>query len=361
MLAPNDVSGAREAGKAIGVPHRRLVPAALIAAALVAAFILASCAGAVTFTPGELFSIVLYAAGVVEVCDCDPVHAKIWLLLRLPRLLLATLVGAALAIGGAVMQGLFRNPLADPSLIGVSSGGAVAAVAVIVLGAPAAGFAGVSFLPIAAFSGSFLTMLAAYRLARRAGRADMTSLLLAGIAFNALATAAIGFFTLISSQQALRSFTFWLLGGFGDAGWMHVASAATFIVPALAVMLASARVLNALALGERDAIWLGLAVERWKFVLLAAVALGVGAAVAVAGIIGFVGLVAPHLLRFIAGPDHRLVLPCSALLGALIVLLADLAARVVILPSELPVGIVTALLGVPLFLFLLSRRHGAGV
>lgn len=345
--------------KAISSTHRRFAPAAFIVAALVAAFVLAACFGAVTFTPRELLAIVLHAVGAAEVCDCDPVHANIWLSLRLPRLLLAVLVGAALAAGGAVMQGLFRNPLADPSLIGVSSGGAVAAVAVIVLGAPVAGFIGTSFLPIAAFAGSFLTMLAAYRLARRAGRADMTSLLLAGIAFNALATAAIGFFTLISSQQALRSFTFWLLGGFGSADWTHVASAAAFIVPALAVMLTSARVLNALALGERDATWLGLAVERWKFVLLVAVALSVGAAVAVAGIIGFVGLVAPHLLRFVAGPDHRFLLPCSVLLGALIVLLADLAARVVILPSELPVGILTALLGVPLFLFLLSRRHGA--
>ncbi len=309
------------------------------------------------FSPGELFAIIAFVLGVTDGCDCDPVHATIWLSLRLPRLLLAMLAGAALAAGGVVMQGLFRNPLADPSLIGVSSGGAVAAVAVIVLGAPAAGFAGLSLLPVAAFAGSFATMLAAYRLARRAGRADMTSLLLAGIAFNALATAALGLLTLISSQQALRSFTFWLLGGFGNADWAQVASAAAFITPALAVMLASARALNVLALGERDAIWLGLAVERWKFLLLATVALGVGATVALAGIIGFVGLVAPHLLRFIVGPDHRLLLPCSVLLGALIVLLADLIARSVILPSELPVGILTALLGVPLFLLLVSKRR----
>ncbi len=329
----------------------------LIVVALAAAFVLASCFGAVLLNPGELFSIALYAMGATEVCDCDPVHATIWLSLRLPRLLLSMFAGAMLATGGAVMQGLFRNPLADPSLIGVSSGGAVAAVAVIVLGVPAGGLLGLSLLPVAAFGGSLLTMLAAYHLARRAGQADMVSLLLAGIAFNALATAAIGFFTLISSQQALRSFTFWLLGGFGDVDWAHVASSVVFILPSLVVMLLSARVLNALALGERDALWLGLAVERWKFLLLVVIALGVGAAVAVAGIIGFVGLVVPHLLRFIVGPDHRLLLPCSALLGALTVLLADLAARVVILPSELPIGILTALLGVPLFLFLLSRHR----
>ena len=330
---------------------------ALITVAGAAVFILASCVGAVSFSPGELLAITAYALGVVGDCNCDPVHAEIWWSLRLPRLLLAMLVGAALAAGGAAMQGLFRNPLADPSLIGVSSGGAVAAVAVIVLGAPSAGLAGLSLLPAAAFAGSFATMLAAYRLARRAGRADMSSLLLAGIAFNALATAAIGFFTLISSQQALRSFTFWLLGGFGNADWAHVVSAAAFVTPALMVMLLSARVLNALALGERDATCLGFAVERWKFVLLAAVALGAGASVALAGVIGFVGLVVPHLLRFIVGPDHRLLLPYSVAAGALTVLLADLVARNVILPSELPVGILSALLGVPLFLFLVSRRR----
>ncbi len=341
----------------IGHPHRRRFALPFIGVALAASFILASCVGAVLFTPGELLAIVAYALGLTEVCACDPVHAEIWLVLRLPRLLLTMLVGAVLAAGGAVMQGLFRNPLADPSLIGVSSGGAVAAVAVIVLGLPVGGFLGLSLLPLAAFAGSLLTALAAYRLARRAGQADMASLLLAGIAFNALATAAIGFFTLISSQQALRSFTFWLLGGFGGADWAQVVSAGAFIVPAIAVMLSSSQMLNALALGERDAIWLGLAVERWKFVLLAVIALGIGAAVAVAGIIGFIGLVVPHLLRFVIGPDHRLLLPCSVLLGALTVLLADLAARVVILPAELPIGILTALLGVPLFLFLLSRPH----
>ena len=309
------------------------------------------------FSLKELFAIIAYALGVTESCNCDPVHAEIWLLLRLPRLLFAMLAGAVLAAGGVVMQGLFRNPLADPSLIGVSSGGAVAAVAVIVLGVPATGFVGFSLLPVAAFIGGFTTMLIAYRLARRAGRADMTSLLLAGIAFNALATAAIGYFTLISSQQALRSFTFWLLGGFGSADWVQLASAATFIMPALAVMLLSAQVLNALALGERDAIWLGISVERWKFALLAGTALGVGATVAFAGIIGFVGLVVPHLLRFIVGADHRRLLSYSMVVGAMTVLLADLIARSVILPSELPVGILTALLGVPLFLFLMSRHR----
>ena len=328
-----------------------------IGAALAAVFILASCVGAVLLSPVELFSIVAYALGFSETCACDPLHAQIWLSLRLPRLLLAMLTGAALATGGAVMQGLFRNPLADPSLIGVSAGGGVAAVAVIVLGVPATLFMGFSILPVAAFCGSFVTMLMAYRLARRAGRADTTSLLLAGIAFNALATAAIGFLTLISSQQALRSFTFWLLGGFGSADWLQLMSATVFIVPALVVMLSSARMLNVLALGENEAFWLGFAVERWKFTLLAVIALAVGATVAVAGIIGFIGLVVPHLLRFIVGPDHRLLLSCAALLGALIVLLADLVARVVILPAELPLGILTALLGVPLFLFLLSRSR----
>ena len=336
-------------------PCRRFVLISM-ATALAAAFILAACLGAVLFTPRELFSIVAYGLGFSDSCACDPIRAKIWLSLRLPRLLLAMLVGAVLAAGGVIMQGLFRNPLADPSLIGVSAGGGVAAVAVIVLGIPAA-WAGFSLLPIAAFCGSFATMLAAYHLARYAGHIDTASLLLAGIAFNALATATIGFFTLVSSEQALRSFTFWLLGGFGGADWLQVASAAVFIVPSLVIMLWSARVLNVFALGEREALWLGIAVERWKLLLLAAVALGVGASVALTGIIGFIGLVVPHLLRLLWGPNHYLLLPCAVLLGALVVLLADLVARVVILPAELPLGILTALLGVPLFLFLLSARR----
>ena len=336
---------------------KRYIPVVYIGLALVAVFILVSCIGAVTFTPAELFSIVIHALGIVDVCDCDPVHAKIWLTLRLPRLLLAMIVGGVLASGGTVMQGLFRNPLADPSLVGVSSGGAVAAVAVIVLGLPVSGMAGFSLLPAAAFLGSLLTLLVIYRLARRAGRADMTSLLLAGIAFNALATAMIGLLTLVSSQQALRSFTFWLLGGFGNVDWVQFASASLFIIPSLVVISGSAKILNAMALGERGAFWLGFSIERWKFVLLLIVALGIGSSVAVSGIIGFVGLIVPHLLRLTIGANHVLLLPSSVLLGALLVLFADLIARVIILPAELPIGILTSLLGVPLFLFLLARRY----
>ena len=254
---------------------------------LFAAFVLASCVGAVMFTPAELLDITLYALGIVDICECNPVHAKIWLSLRLPRLLLAMIVGGVLAASGTVMQSLFRNPLADPSLIGASSGAAVAAVAVIVLGLPVAYVVGISLLPIAAFCGSFLTLLVTYRLARRAGHADMHSLLLAGIAFNALATAMIGLLTLVSSQQALRSFTFWLLGGFGNVDWAQLTSASVFIIPSLVVFSSAVRVLDAMALGEREALWLGFSVERWKFLLLLVTALGIGASVAVAGIIGF--------------------------------------------------------------------------
>ncbi len=313
------------------------------------------------FTPAELFDITMYALGISDTCNCDPAHAKIWLTLRLPRLLLAMISGGVLAASGAVTQSLFRNPLADPSLIGASSGAAVAAVAVIVLGLPITYLPGISLLPIAAFCGSFLTLLLTYRLARRAGHADMHSLLLAGIAFNALATAMIGFLTLVSSQHALRSFTFWLLGGFGNVDWMQLAVVSAFIIPSLVVFSSSARVLDAMALSERDALWLGFSVERWKFLLLLVTALGIGASVAVAGIIGFVGLIVPHLLRPVVGAKHASLLPSSILLGALLVLLADLVSRVAILPAELPIGILTSLLGVPLFLFLLSKRRFSSV
>ena len=341
----------------ISSPRIRGAAPVLIGVALFVAFILASSLGAVLLSPDALFAIAVYAVGGAETCDCDPLHAKIWLSLRLPRLLFVMLAGAILATGGAVMQGLFRNALADPSLVGVSAGGAVAAVAAVVLGGASGNLFGVAVLPLAAFSGSLVTLFAIYHLARRAGHADVASLLLAGIAFNALATAAIGFFTVISTQQELQNFTFWLLGGFANADWPQVAAGGLFIFPALLMMLSSAQLLNVLALSEHDALWLGFSVERWKFFLLVATALGVGTVVAVAGIISFIGLVVPHLLRFIIGPDHRLLLPCSALLGALTMLLADLVARVVILPSELPISILTALLGVPLFLFLLSRRR----
>ena len=301
----------------------------------------------------------LGALAGLPVAEVMPQHEAVIVSIRLPRTLLGLLVGAGLAVAGAAMQGLFRNPLADPSLIGVSAGAALAAVSVIVLGGHGLAFLtqalGPFSLPIAAFAGGLLTTLLVYRLASRDGRTSVTTLLLAGIAINALAGAGTGLLTYLADDQQLRTLTFWSMGSLGGATWPAVGSTALLIaVPLLALPLL-ARTLNALLLGEAEAGHLGVAVQRMQPLIVALAALAVGAAVAVSGIIGFVGLVVPHLLRLALGPDHRLLLPGAALLGGSLLLLADLLARTLVTPAELPIGILTALIGGPFFLALLLR------
>lgn len=279
--------------------------------------------------------------------------------IRAPRVALGMLVGAGLAMTGATIQGLFRNPLADPGLIGVSSGAALAAVSVIVLGATA--FQGLSHtlgaytLPLAAFIGSLLVTGLVYRLANVEGRTDIATMLLAGIAINALLGAATGLLTYAANDAQLRTLTFWLMGSLGSATWTQVFTALPLILLPVLILPWFAPALNAVLLGEAEAGHLGFNLERIKQVLIILVALIVGTAVALTGVIGFVGLVVPHLLRLAFGPDHRLLLPASALLGASLLLLADLIARTVVNPAELPIGIITALLGGPFFLWLLNR------
>lgn len=280
--------------------------------------------------------------------------------LRLPRLLLGLLVGAALAEAGAAMQAVFRNPLADPGLVGVSSGAALAAVAVIVLGQQAhwsllpMRWA----LPLASFAGGALTTLLVLRLASLDGVARTGTLLLAGLAINAVAGAGIGFLTQIADAGALRSLSFWMFGSLGKAGWTELLAGAPLLLLALLALPREAGALNALLLGEAEAGHLGIDVERLKLRVLLLVVLAVGTSVALAGVIGFIGLIVPHLIRMACGPDHRLILPASALLGGTLLSLADTAARLVLAPAELPVGILTALIGGPFFLALLLRyRH----
>jgi iron complex transport system permease protein len=279
--------------------------------------------------------------------------------IRLPRLILGVCVGAVLGVCGAALQGLFRNPLADPGIIGVSSGAALAAGLVIVTGNTiAAGFmewAGIYALPIGAFAGSMIAIVSIYALSQRTGTTSGASLILAGIAINALAGAALGYLTFLSSDDQLRQLTFWTLGSLGRITWDSLIPAALLMVVALALTLRMASQLNTYMLGEREAGHLGLNVERMKKTLIVLGALGVGSAVAVTGIIGFVGLAAPHIIRLIAGADHRIVLPGSALLGALLVICADLVARTAVSPAELPIGVLTSALGGPFFLWLLGR------
>lgn len=278
--------------------------------------------------------------------------------IRLPRTLLGLAVGAVLAVSGVAMQGLFRNPLADPGLVGVSSGAGLGAAVAIVGGAALGGLPEVLapyLLSISAFAGGFLITALVYRLGRRDGQTSVVTMLLAGIALNALAFATIGLFTYLADDATLRTLTFWNLGSLNGASYARLWPLLVVVLAVIAWLPRRACALNALLLGESEARHLGFDVERLKGELVFCTALGVGAAVAASGLIGFIGLVVPHLVRLLAGPDHRVLLPASALAGASLILFSDLAARLVLSPAELPIGIVTALVGAPFFLYLLLR------
>ena len=281
---------------------------------------------------------------------------------RLPRAILAVFVGASLALSGALMQGLFRNPLADPGIVGVSAGGALGAVTVIVLGsgalAPMVALFGVFHVPVAAFFGSLISTYVLYRISTRRGRTSVATMLLAGIALNALAFAMVGLLIFRATEPELRDLTFWNLGSLAGATWSKTAAIAPIIVPIVLAAPLMARALNAMTLGEASAHHLGVSVQRFKRAAIVAVAAAAGAAVAVSGGIGFVGIVVPHLLRLLIGPDHRYLLPNCALLGGIMLLLADVVARQIVMPAELPIGIVTASVGAPFFLWILLRRQG---
>jgi iron complex transport system permease protein len=269
--------------------------------------------------------------------------------LRLPRIALAAVVGFALAAAGTVMQGFFRNPMADPSIIGVSSGAAVGAVATIAL--PLA----VPFgLHTAAFVGAVVTAFAVYVLATENGRTPVATLLLAGIAVQTFLGAVVSYL-LLQSGESLEEAIYWLMGRLHNARWSEVEATLPVALLGAGILLVFARDLNVMLLGEEDARSLGIAVERSKRILLAVASVLTAAAVAVAGVIGFVGLVVPHVMRLLVGPDHRILLPTSALAGATFLILADTLARAA--AAELPVGIVTAAVGAPFFLFLLRRRE----
>lgn len=294
--------------------------------------------------------------------DLLPRDALILWDIRMPRMLLGSLVGAALAVGGALLQGLFRNPLADPGLVGVASGAALGAVSMIVLGGmlPAwlSALAGAHLVPLAAFAGSWITTILLYKTATRQGRTSIATMLLAGIALSALSAALTGMLIFVADDRQLRDLTFWSLGSLAGASWDKLWVAGPIIALSLLCAPFLARGLNALALGEAAAGHMGVMVERLKTSAILVVAAATGAAVAVAGSIGFVGIVVPHLLRLASGPDHRPLLVNAALLGASLLLLADAASRMIVAPAELPIGIVTAILGAPVFLWILLRQRG---
>jgi iron complex transport system permease protein len=329
-----------------------LLPVLILALAVAVA--LGAGIGPVVVPPDAMLAILLRKAGIVISVPVSEQQEAIFWTIRLPRVALGVLAGAALAVSGALLQGVFRNPLADPGLIGVSSGAALGAVAVIVLGISSLGL---MTLPLAAFLTGTATTFFVYRLAQRHGRTDVATLLLVGLALNAMAGAATGLLTYLADDAQLRSIVFWTMGGLGGALWETVLVAAPWIGVSLALAPRLGRALNLFALGETEARHLGIEIEQVKRAAILLSALATGTAVALVGPIGFIGLIVPHIVRLIAGPDHRLLLPACALGGASLLVLADLLARTMAAPAEVPVGLITACAGGPFFLALILRAR----
>lgn len=296
--------------------------------------------------------------------DDDPLARQSALVLfdlRLPRTLIGLFVGAALAVAGAMMQGLFRNPLADPGIVGVSAGAGLFAVATIALSDTIlsgwANLLGIYAIPVSAFLGGALATLILVLAAGRGGQMMIGTLLLAGIALAALANAATGLVAQASNDQELRDLTLWQFGSLTGASWDKVLAILPFAAVLVVFLPKTTRALNGLLIGEAEAFHLGINVKRSKYLIVGLTAVAVGSAVAVAGLIGFVGIVVPHFVRLLVGPDNRVVVPASAVCGASILLVADIVARVIVQPAELPIGLVMALIGAPIFLHLVLRRR----
>ncbi|MCX4663476.1 FecCD family ABC transporter permease [Streptomyces uncialis] len=350
--APDPVRGA----PAQAAPRRRgttsLLTTGLIAALLVMALVSAG-TGAYDIPIGDVLSSVRHRIGLGGQA-LDRVGESVLWNVRLPRVVLALLVGASLGCAGALMQGVFGNPLAEPGVIGISAGAAVGAVVAIAFGLT---FLGNWTVTAAAFIAGLVTVSLVYALSRSGGRTEVVTLILTGIAVNAFAGALIGLSVFFADNSAITQITFWQLGSLSQATWPKVLAVLPCALLGLLVAPLSARKLDLLALGERPARHLGVDVERLRITMILVVALLTAAAVAVAGVITFVGLLVPHLLRMAAGPGHRFLVPGSALGGGLVLVSADLAARTVAAPAELPLGVLTALFGSPFFFWLLRRTR----
>ena len=325
-------------------------------AVLAVAAIFAASMGSVYVPFGAAVQVVAAGLPGVELSpDIPEAWDTILWKLRLPRVAQAALVGAALAMSGAAYQGLFKNPLADPYLVGVASGAGLGAVVVLLTGIPMY-LAGISLLPVAAFAGGTGAVAVAYSIARNSGGTPTTTLILAGVAIAAL-TGAVSSLLILRSDPELRPVLAWLMGSLISSEWKESAIVLAYVAPGMAVLLGFGRMLNVLQLSEDHAAMLGVPVEKVKLLLIGAATLVTAAAVSFSGLIGFVGLVAPHVVRLIWGPDYRFLLPMSAIVGATFLVLADLVARTIVSPGELPVGMVTAFCGAPFFLYLLRRRR----
>lgn len=333
----------------------------ILTVVLILTMVISSCAGAVQISFSELISIIAYHTGLSDHQNFEAQQAAVFLNLRLPRVLLGVLIGAALGVSGAAIQGLFRNPLAEPGLIGISSGATLFAVIMIVLETKIfkelTGIIGFYALSLASFIGAGLTTMLVYRIAMRNGKTIITTLLLGGIAINALAGAFIGLLTYMATDAQLRNITFWSLGSLGGASWPTVTTLLPFVLIPVFGLPFLAKSLNALALGESQAMHMGVNVKVVKRIIIGMATMAVGASVAVAGMIAFIGLIIPHILRMTFTADHRLVIPGAALLGAALLTMADLIARTVVAPAELPIGILTAMIGAPVFIYIIITER----
>ncbi len=323
---------------------------------LVVALLLSIRYGAVSLSMDEVLSSIqkLFAP-----TDEKTLNERIFTEIRLPRALLCVLVGASLAVGGGLMQALFRNPIVEPGLVGTSSGAAFGATLYFVLGATLKFNAGQWTLPLAAGLGAVLSTSMVFLLSKSSsnGRSSIVALLLTGLGVNALFMSGVGFMSYIARDPQARSITFWSLGNLSGANWESVEIVGVATLVCIIAAMRYAKQLNALMLGEDEAQLLGVSVKRLKMVVLLINVIMIATATAFVGIIGFIGLIVPHIFRILCGSDNRKLIPASALLGAILLTLADLLARMLLSPAELPIGIVTSVVGVPVFIFLLRRKN----
>ena len=345
--------------RALAVYLNPAVVGLTLAVLLVGTMLVSSALGAYPVSLGELFQSLFMKIGLGGESSVNPTTEDVVWVIRLPRIVLGVVVGAALGCAGGVMQGAFGNPLAEPGIVGVSSGAMLGAALQIVTGFSPLG---PWTLPLAAFLGGLLAVVVVYSTSRSGGRTEVLTLILMGIALNALASAAIGFLAYVADDASLRSLASWTLGSLAQATWGKVGVVAPVALIGVIGALSLSRTLDLLSLGDHQARHLGVNVERARVRALLVVALLAASAVAVSGVVLFVGLIVPHIVRALVGPRHRALLPLSILLGAVVVTLADTVARTIVDPAELPLGVVTALVGAPVFIWQirkLRRIHGA--
>ncbi len=335
---------------------RRRYTFAVLSVAVAALVVAGAAMGAVAIPPATVFSLLAGQLGLDIGPGASAIHESVFWSIRLPRLGLGVVAAGALAAAGVGLQAVFRNPLAESQVVGMSWGAAVGAAAVAV---PGAAILGGPATAVAASVTALLFTLLAYRISRRGPRVEVVTLILAGVAINAIAASVVGLLVNIAERGRMRSFSFWSLGSLGGATWETVWVTLALVLPAAALLAVRGRRLNVLLLGDEEARHTGVDVERLRAEVLTAAALLTGATVAAAGVIGFVGLLAPHTVRMIIGPDNRALLPGSMLAGMVLLLAADLAARTAAAPAEIPLGILTALAGGPFFLWLLNRTRRA--